>query len=196
MIVASIRNGFQPHAVGLSGLGCADCSGSCGKFTGGPIGPAKSHIHALMGLGFCGDGEAATCPFASQLYSTSLDPRVASNPNPIYAVGSPQWLDITGGGSMVVQNVQSPVQPQGVIGVDPTAQIIVPVNTQVAQTAQQQVQSNGIVATPVVAPTSLDTSSTGIIQSNLNPLFATVFGIPLWMILGVGALALAVKGES
>lgn len=194
MIVASIRNGFQPHAVGLSGLGCADCSGNCGKFTGGPIGPAKSHIHALMGLGFCGDGEAATCPFASQLYSTSLDPRVASNPNPIYAVGSPQWLDITGEGSMVVQNVQSPVQPQGVIGVDPTAQIIVPVNTQVAQTAQQQVQSNGIVATPVVAPVG-----SGVVASSnsfMDLLEGTVFGIPLWMILGAGALALAVKGES
>lgn len=44
------------------------------------------------------------------LYSYSQDPRVPNNPNPIYAVGSPQWLAAVASGANPNQPAYTPEQ--------------------------------------------------------------------------------------
>lgn len=167
MIVASIRKGFQQHS--LKGLGCADCGGGCGKFTGGPIGPAASHIHALMGLGDS---------FPPEWTSSNT-----SNTGTVFCAD---------GSIQVIGNcVQAmPVAIPGITAaLDPS--IVAPVATPVAQTAQQITQSTGVVSTPVVAATPVAVSTDNPLMDFLE---STIFGIPLWLI-GIGGLALGFMGS-
>lgn len=192
MIVASIRKGFQQH--NLKGLGCADCGGGCGKFTGGPIGPAASHIHALMGLGDCVASSYINTPGQSGYFSNIPTGQVIPATCQDYVNFLSPVLDASYLGANQDPNLQNTINAvQAAVAAVPVQSVATPMVSQVAQTVQQQVQANGTVAIPVVVPVA--STAVGVSDNSfMNFLESTIFGIPLWLI-GVGGLALGFMGS-
>lgn len=114
MIVASIRNNFQPHA--LSGFGCADCSGNC---KGMGLGDCPSGFSSPSGtVGFC-------LPNVSSIPAVPLwaENNCTSSNCPVFCPGGGTApIGQCGGGSnfvaatpVVAQTVQQTNQVNGIV---------------------------------------------------------------------------------